>query len=149
MNKQVLLLIRSLYATNFVTYYKTHAFHFNVEGKNFSQDHEFLNELYDFLWKESDNIGEQIRQLNKATPTTLKSLIEMSSTEEDTLITTPEDMYMCLSKDLQSLIDIGNDLYKAAGSCNCYALETYIGDYLTGVSKYKWMIDATLKRSIK
>ena len=58
-------LLTQLFADNFVTYFKSHSYHFNVDGPMFAQDHELLNEIYDFLWAQHDMLGEQIRQMDK------------------------------------------------------------------------------------
>lgn len=141
--------LRVLYATNFVTYYKTHAFHFNVEGETFSQDHKFFNDLYDYLHDEHDNLGEQLRQFNSAVLTKLSDIVDISLVEEESLTSDPKVMYRKLESDLESLIAIGDNLYKEAGKEGHASLETYIGDYLVGISKYLWMVKANLKRSIK
>lgn len=149
-NKPIVPLLRSLYADNFVTYYKTHAFHFNVEGATFSQDHGLFGEIYDFLWAEHDNIGEQIRQQDKPVTVNLKTVLELSSISETSpAFKSNAEMLTELEKDVVSLLSVAQEVYEQAGAQCMGGLETYIGDYLKDLSKLHWKIKATLKRSIK
>jgi len=149
-SKPLIVLLKALYASNFVTYYKSHAFHFNIEGTTFSQDHEFFQKIYEFLQGEHDNLGEQIRQLDKPVTSTLKDVISLSLIDESNIITKNNlDLLAILEEDFCQLHEQAQELYEAASN-QCYgALETYIGDYMVALSKLHWMIKATLKRSIK
>jgi len=149
-NKDALVsALRCLFADNFVVYYKSHGFHFNVQGQTFSQDHALLEEIYNYLWDNHDSLGEQIRQLDKPAPTTLKSILSVSEIDEETdVIDVPSKQLEALADDFITLLRNGQWVYEEAGR-QCYGgLETFIGDYLTGLSKLNWKIKATLKRSL-
>lgn len=149
-NKSILVLLKALYASNFVTYYKSHAFHFNIEGNTFSQDHSFFQTIYEFLQEEHDNLGEQIRQLDKPVTSTLKDVLNLSLVEESNIITKSNlDLLVILEENFCQLHEQAQELYDTANSQQYGALETYIGDYMVALSKLHWMIKATLKRSIK
>jgi starvation-inducible DNA-binding protein len=149
-NKDVLVsALRCLFADNFVVYYKSHGFHFNVQGQTFSQDHSLLNEIYDYLYENHDTLGEQIRQLDKPAPTTLKSILSVSEIDEETnVIDNPAKQLEALSADFETLLRNGQWVYEEAGRQCCGGLETYLGDYLAGLSKLNWKVKATLKRSL-
>ena len=53
-------------ANVFVMYFKSHSFHWNVEGPNFSQYHKFLDDLYNDLWDSVDTIAEGVRKIGRA-----------------------------------------------------------------------------------
>jgi starvation-inducible DNA-binding protein len=139
-----------LYADNFVTYYKAHGFHFNVEGPMFSQDHALLQEIYDYLYEQHDMLGEQIRQLDKAAPSSLKAILGISEiTETASSNISSRNMFENLLEDFDTLMRNGQWLYEAAGECCCGGLETLIGDYLKDLSKLRWKVKATLGKSFK
>ena len=48
-------------AESFSFYLKAHKFHWNVEGPDFVQYHEFLADLYTEVWAGVDVIAELIR----------------------------------------------------------------------------------------
>jgi len=142
--------LMQLFADNFVVYYKSHGFHFNVEGPTFSQDHGLLNEIYDFLWASHDDLGEQIRQLDKPAPRSLKEILDLSDIKESVKARLDnKDMLVALSADFDDLREDAQLLYDAAGSCGCGGLETLVGDYLKALSKLHWKVKATIGKSFK
>jgi len=142
--------LTQLYADNFVTYYKSHGYHFNVEGPMFSQDHALLEEIYDFLWAQHDMLGEQIRQMDKAVPCSLKDVLKMSEIIEcDSPQKTSKEMFTWLNKDFDCLIEYAQTLYDDADLSSQGGLATLIGDYLKDLSKLNWKVKATLGKSFK
>jgi starvation-inducible DNA-binding protein len=66
--------IRVLLANTYVLYFKTHSFHWNVEGIHFTQYHDFLGNVYQDVYGSIDPIAEFLRKLDDYAP---KSLDEM------------------------------------------------------------------------
>ena len=149
-NKDVVVsALRCLYADNFVTYYKSHAFHFNVQGQTFSQDHRLLNKLYDYLLESHDTLGEQLRQLDKPVPTSLKAILSISEIEETKEVVDSQGKEIeDILTDIEVLLRNGQWVYEEAGRQSLGGLETCIGDYLRDLSKFNWMLKATIKRSL-
>jgi starvation-inducible DNA-binding protein len=148
--KQLLANLIMFYADNFVTYYKAHAYHFNIQGPMFSQDHEFLKEIYEFLYENHDGIGEQIRQLDRAVLPNLAAVLACSSVKEEVEPDLAYDkIFENLNKTVYDLKEKANDIYLEAGKQGLGGLETYLGDYCSGLNKLCWKIKATLGKSIK
>jgi len=143
-------LLTQLFADNFVTYFKSHSYHFNVDGPMFAQDHELLNEIYDFLWAQHDMLGEQIRQMDKGTPCSLKEVLSMTDIVEcDTPKKPSKEMFTWLNQDFDDLIEDAQKLYDEA-DMQCYGgLATFAGDYLKDLSKLNWKVKATIGKSFK
>lgn len=80
--KQVATALRGVLADTFVLYAKTHAFHWNVVGADFSQLHAFFEEQYQALWEALDDLAERIRSLGELAPSSLKEMQEHASLEE-------------------------------------------------------------------
>lgn len=142
--------LKNLYTNNFVIYYKSHGFHFNVQGQTFAQDHALLEEIYTFLWEQHDIIGEQIRMQDLTVFPSLRSVLAGASVDE---ITKPDfnskAMFGIMAEDLDALITSAQYLYEATeGEC-AGGLETVIGDYLAGITKLHWKVKATIGASIK
>jgi starvation-inducible DNA-binding protein len=143
-------MLTQLYADNFVTYYKSHGYHFNVEGPMFAQDHALLEEIYDFLWAQHDMLGEQIRQMDKGVPCSLKEVLNMTDiTECDNAKKPSKEMFTWLNQDFDDLVDHAQKLYDEA-DMQCYGgLATLVGDYIKDLSKLNWKVKATLGKSFK
>jgi len=149
-SSNLVTLLKQLYADNFVTYYKSHGYHFNVEGSTFAQDHELLNEIYDFLWAQHDSFGEQIRQMDKPAPTSLKEVLSLADIKECTKLgESSKVMFTELNADFDSLISSAQTLYDEADMQCCGGLATFVGDYLKDLSKLNWKVKAITGRSFK
>lgn len=146
-NQLMVSLLRKLYADNFTTYYKSHGFHFNVQGTMFSQDHGLLEEIYQFLWDQHDTIGEQIRQLDKAVLPSLGDILDLTNIVECKKgKESSKEMFNELQQDFDIIMEVGQVIFEKSNSYG--GLNTLIGDYLKGLSKLNWKVKATLGRSI-
>jgi len=140
--------LRNLFADNFVVYYKSHGYHFNVQGPMFAQDHALLEEIYDFLWAQHDGLGEQIRQMDKPAPSSLKAILDISEITECLKVgETSATMFSELCDDFETLIRNAQWLFENSEECG--GLNTFIGDYLRDLNKLHWKVKATLNRSMK
>jgi len=142
--------LTQLYADNFVTYYKSHGYHFNVDGVMFAQDHALLEEIYDFLWEQHDMLGEQIRQMDKGVLCSLKEILNVTNIKEcDNAKKPSKEMFTWLNQDFDSLIEEAQELYDDADMQSCGGLATLIGDYIKDLSKFNWKVKATIGKSFK
>jgi len=148
MNKAIVSGLKNLHADNFVVYFKSHVFHFDVQGTTFSQDHALLNEVYDFLWGMHDTLGEQIRQLDILPCGSMKEMLEDSIIGEYTGGTLNQmTIFTAINKDIDTLIDSAQNLYVITEECG--GLQTLLGDYIKDLSKLNWKVKATIFKSIK
>lgn len=142
--------LQQLWADNFLVYFKSHVFHFNVQGPTFGQDHGLFQEIYEFLWDQHDVLGEQIRQLDKPVLTSLEQLIAASSVDEaESKVMDIKGMLTEMAEELSELIELAQAVYDRAESSCCGGLSTVIGDYLKGINKLNWKVKASLGKSIK
>jgi len=140
--------LTKLYASNFVLYYKSHAFHFNVQGATFVQDHAMLEELYTFLWEQHDMLGEQIRQFCKGVPINLSEVLILSVIDdEESLKKTSTQMFDVLVIDVEDILSLAQWLYDTSSDEHDGGCETLIGDYLKSLSKLHWKLKALTGKS--
>jgi starvation-inducible DNA-binding protein len=139
-------LMNKLLADTFAVYLKSHYYHWNVEGKDFPQYHEFLNELYEELYGSVDTIAEHIRQLDAYAPGTLARFKELTSVQENTSMPMPaRDMFEDLYTELNSYYINLLPVYKMAELFSEYGLSNYIQDRMIAIKKHLWMIKSILK----
>ena len=89
--------VRVTMADTFAMYLKTHNYHWNVEGENFYQYHEFFKNLYEELFAAVDVLAEEIRGLNEYAPGSFSRFSELSSIEDAT--TVPDGVTMAANKE--------------------------------------------------
>ena len=76
---EVIEKLKIAFGTSFAFYLKAHNFHWNVEGPQFYQFHEFFGDIYEEVQSSLDSTAEQIRTLDAYTPGSLNRLQELST----------------------------------------------------------------------
>ena len=136
--------LKTLISDNFIVYFKAQVYHLNIVGSNFPQYHSLFQEVYEYLNTAHDDLNEQCRQMGSLCMTSLKDYAEESNFTLDNKAKTDKDMLKDLEKALSQLHYFAQLLYTEAGTEGHGALETYIGDYMMGVSKLHWKIKTCL-----
>ena len=137
--------MKILLATNFALYLKTHNFHWNVEGPNFPQYHEFLNDLYNEIWLAGDRIAEEIRTLDAYAPGSFIRFSTMSVVEDQINIPSAIAMIKELAVDNKKIIDQLIKTHKLAEEAGCVGLANFLQDRVDIHYKHLWMLKATSK----
>lgn len=145
MNEELIKALKRVLADTFVMYYKAHASHWNVEGPNFPQYHDFLNNLYNELFVSIDSIAETIRQLGGYAPTSLKELMSESMVSED------DEVISAISM-MNRLLDANNLVlasllmaYREAESATEIGISNFIQDRVMAHQKHGWMLTSITK----
>jgi starvation-inducible DNA-binding protein len=133
-------------ANTFVMYFKAHSYHWNVEGKDFSQYHEFLNDLYTELHGAVDPSAERIRVIGQYAPHSLKDLLESSTIEEDEdKPDTPEAMFTNLLDANSKVIDSLNKVFELATAAKKQGIADFAAGRLDTHDKHGWFLKSILK----
>ena len=133
-------------ANTFVMYFKTHSYHWNVEGSDFTQYHSFLSDLYDDLYGAVDPLSENIRKLDQYSPHSLKDLLDSTTIDEDSdKPSNPHEMFTNLLDDNQKVIDSLNKVFELANSSKKQGLCNFIADRLDTHDKHAWFLKSLLK----
>jgi starvation-inducible DNA-binding protein len=139
------LSLKSCLANTFVMYFKAHAFHWNVEGSNFPQYHDFFSEIYEEVFGNLDPIAEQIRALGAYAPTALSQLLSMTSITEAAGVSSPQQMVNDLLSDNEKIIQGLIAGYKLAESANELGLSNFLQDLVDKHKKLSWKLTSTSK----
>ena len=137
--------MKVILGTNFALYFKSHAFHWNVEGPDFPEYHGFLGDFYDELFDNVDNIAEKIRMLGAYAPTSLTRMLELADIEEMDIIPNPMGMFMTLLEDNQRLIHHLRAGIAAADNAGEPAISNFLQDLLDQRQKKNWMLKSITK----
>ena len=137
--------LRQVMADNFVFYFKAHSFHWNVEGPNFPQYHEFLEGVYTNAFAAVDRIAEEIRALGEYAPMSLNEMLNTSSLMENTSQRNAMSMFSILSDDNQNILGGLLATQKMAEAANQVGLANYLQDLYDSHKKLAWMLSAIQK----
>ena len=126
---------------------KVQYFHWNVEGDNFPQYHEFFGNLYEEVYNNSvDKIAEYIRTLDVYAPGSFTRFQELSIIEDQLKVPRAELMFEELYHDNAKLIDLLNHCFASAESENKQGIANFIAERLDAQAKHQWMIRSILKK---
>jgi starvation-inducible DNA-binding protein len=128
-------------------YFKTHGFHWNVEGIHFSQYHDFFGDLYEDLYGAVDPFAENLRKLGEYAPKSLTELYTSSTLSENTFISgnNVKDMLNSLAMDNNEVINCLYKTFALATTANEQGLANFIAERIDTHKKHAWMITSSLK----
>jgi starvation-inducible DNA-binding protein len=144
--EELKLSLKIALANTFVMYYKAQSYHWNVEGINFSQYHDFFGDIYQEVYGSVDAMAEELRALNEFAPHSLMDLYTYKTVQEDeTLPTSVVDMLSSLQVANQEVIDSLNNLFTKSNEQNEQGLADLAAARLDAHKKHAWMIRSSLK----
>jgi len=126
-------------------YFKTHGYHWNVEGDDFPQYHEFFQEIYEDVYESIDPIAENIRKCGDYAPYRLERFIEYRTLQDTNVV--PEevamstDLYMSNMQVLNSL----NIAFNAAEAVNKQGIMNFLAERLDMHDKWAWQLRSIIK----
>lgn len=135
--------LKIVLADTFTMYFRTHSYHWNVIGPNFSEYHEFFGELYAELHGAVDVIAEQIRAVNSFAPSSLDRLKELTRIEEADTIPAADRMFQVLINDNNIVLDSLKQAYDLADKNEELGLANFLQDRMDIHKKHGWMLRAT------
>jgi starvation-inducible DNA-binding protein len=124
---------------------KVQYFHWNVEGDNFPQYHEFLQNLYEEIYSSVDKIAEYIRTLDTFAPGSLSRYAELTVIEDQLKVPRPNLMFAELLSDNGKMIDLLNACFSSAEEENKQGIANFIAERLDAHEKHSWMLRSILK----
>ena len=144
--EQLIQQLKVILGTNFALYLKSHNYHWNIEGPNFSQYHDFLNGFYNEVWAQTDLIAEHIRYLDSFAPGSMERFLELADITEAVDVV-PSAMAM------MSELKSDNDRYiihlragvAAANQADEPAVSNFLQDVLGAHQKKAWMLRSIIK----
>ena len=124
---------------------KAQNFHWNVEGSNFPQYHEFFGNFYEEVYGSVDRVAEYIRTLDSYAPGSLSRYAELTIIEDQTKIPRPNLMFAELLSDNEKMIDLLNGCFSSAEDENKQGIANFIAERLDAHEKHGWMLRSILK----
>jgi starvation-inducible DNA-binding protein len=137
--------LKKVHADAFTFYLKAHFYHWNVEGPNFSQYHDFLLNLYQEVFASIDTLAELIRTLDSYAPGTLTRLKELTSIEETDDVPDAKTMMTRLLQENNILRASLLTAYTTADTTGEVGIANFLQDRIQAHEKHSWMLRSILK----
>ena len=138
-------IMRKVLADTFAMYLKTHNYHWNVEGPDFSQHHDFFGKLYEELYGAVDPIAEEIRALDAYAPGSFSRFLELTEIEDETNIPMAREMIIKLLRDNETVLNTLNVAFKLADQFDKQGLADFIAGRIDAHNKHGWMLRSFTK----
>lgn len=143
--EQLIQQMKVILGTNFGLYFKSHSYHWNIEGPNFNDYHAFLGAFYTAVFANTDLIAEKIRMLGVYAPTGISRMMELSDIEESETIPQALQMLAQLAQDNDRFIIHLRAGIVAADQANEPAIGNFLQDLLDQHQKHAWMLKSITK----
>ena len=143
--EQLIQQLKVILGTNFALYLKSHNYHWNIEGANFPQYHDFLNGFYNDVFAQTDLIAEHIRYLDSYTPGSMERFLELADIEEATNVPDAMSMLRTLKMDNDRYIIHLRAGIVAADNADEPAVSNFLQDILGAHQKKAWMLRSIIK----
>ena len=138
-------ILRKLISDSYVIYFKAHSFHWNVEGPDFVQYHDFLKNFYEEVFESIDTYAELIRTTDQYAPTSLSRLLDLTSLEEASSIPEAVMMIKIIARDNEVFLLSLKDAYQQAEQSGELGISNYLQDRIQAHEKHAWMLKAIIK----
>jgi starvation-inducible DNA-binding protein len=143
--EQLIEQLKVILGTNFALYLKSHNYHWNIEGSNFPQYHDFLSNLYNELFLAVDAIAEHIRAADAFAPGSYSRFSELTNIEDELLIPSALTMITRLVADNLIVMGTLKKAYKEAEASDMIGLSNFLQDRIDIHSKHGWMLKSIIR----
>lgn len=140
--------LKTLLATQYAFVIKAQLFHWNVEGPDFAQLHEFFGNIYEEVYENSiDQTAEFIRILDDYTPGSFERFAELSLISGQTKIPRARLMIEELFADAEQLIALLNQCFDVSEAEDQQGICDFLAGRIDAMGKHRWMLRSFLKDS--
>lgn len=136
--------LTQIFKDNFVAYFRSHAAHVNIMGRNFASDHKLLQVTYEDLQGQIDTLGELLRTLKDYMPCDISEVIADSNLPTGAIEGSADELIEAGLEDLEYLATEHRELVTIATEEGEDQIANYAQDRVLALEKHAWMYRATL-----
>jgi len=136
--------LQQVFNDNFVAYFRSHAAHINITGRNFRSDHKLLQGVYERRQAEIDVLGELIRTVGEFMPCCISDILADSHIDDDMIEGSADQMLASVRDNLDHLRGCYEELMTVAESEGHQEIANYAQEQVLDLAKSIWMLDSTL-----
>jgi starvation-inducible DNA-binding protein len=145
MNTEIKLKAKKAFADSYLFNLQAHYYHWNVEGRHFSQDHELFGKIYEEVYGALDKFAEEIRTLDTYAPGVFDRFMDLSQIQQEARIISAEEMHSKLIVSNSKVIQILTELFEMLEDNKLYGFADFVGERIDAHNKHQWMLKSTLK----
>lgn len=124
---------------------KLHNLHWNVEGKQFMQVHNFTEELYDDFFEKYDEVAEILKMKGEFPLVKLSEYQEASTVEElDSKKYSVDEVLNEVLADLKEMKELATEIRNDADETGDFEVVAAFEDHVAGYSQNIWFVRSIL-----
>lgn len=144
--EQLIAQLRIVLANTFVLYNQAHVLHWNVEGADFPQYHDFFGDVYGELFAALDPIAEHLRFLEAFAPATIPDMLAPATIQSSiSAESVMEEAFGNFRDNNAATINALRDAIEVADTENEPAVSNFLQERLGAHQKLAWKIRSILK----
>lgn len=129
-----------------VFYRKLQNYHWNIKGKDFFIIHSKLEEYYNEISEQIDEIAEHILMLNGQPLGTIQDYLNITCIQEAKNEKIKDlEVFEAIVKDYETLLQKSTNIKKQADEQSAYATSSLMDNYISGYTKILWMLKQMLQ----
>jgi len=132
-------------ADTYTLYLKTHNFHWNVKGPQFSQLHLLFEQHYTELATAVDDIAERIRALGFPAPGTYGQFVKLSSIKETEGVPKAEEMIRLLVEGQEAVVRTARSIFPIVDEAGDEPSADLLTQRMQVHEKNAWMLRSLLE----
>jgi starvation-inducible DNA-binding protein len=125
---------------------KSQNFHWNIEGSDFPQYHEFYDTLYNDVDDTIDRIAEYIRILGHYTPGSLQRYAELTMIQDQTKVPRASLMFQETLQDIDRMLELIIPMFDEATNEKQQGIANFLAELQDLYGKKAWFIRSILKK---
>ena len=125
---------------------KSQNFHWNIEGSDFPQYHEFYDTLYNDVNNTLDRIAEYVRILGHYTPGSLQRYAELTVIQDQTKIPRASLMFQETLSDIDKMLQLILPMFDEATNERQQGIANFMAELQDLYGKKAWFIRSILKK---
>jgi starvation-inducible DNA-binding protein len=138
--------LKIVLASHYAYSIKAQFFHWNVEGPDFAQLHEFFGNIYEEVNDNAiDRCAEFIRVLDDYAPGSFERFSELSIIQGQIKVPRAKLMLEELLQDTDNILPLLNTTFKEAAAEQQEGIANFIAERIDAMGKHRWMLRSFLK----
>jgi starvation-inducible DNA-binding protein len=146
MTPEIGKIAKQAFADSFLFYLQAHYYHWNVEGRHFSQDHKVFEKIYAEVQAALDLFAEQLRALGTYAPGVFDRLKELSTILQSDEIPVADKMYANLIDSNDKVLKSLHMAFDTLEENHIHGFGNFIAERIDAHSKHQWMLKSTMKK---
>lgn len=136
--------LTQVFNDNFVAYFRSHAAHINITGRNFRSDHKLLQGVYERRQAQIDIIGELLRTLDEYMPCDIFDILDGSEVKPTRIEGSADELLESVMDNLETLKGCYEELMTVAAAEGHEEISNYAQDQILDIAKSIWMLKSTV-----